>query len=256
MSIVTRPAVASDVAAVAKLLLDVWPDEKAAQSDILASLTDVAHASFVAVAVTNDDPQRIVGFIDCFEVYPAGAAAAAAGAARSLERWEIDLLAVHPDFQRRGAGRSLVRAGLQEGRSRGLWAARTVVRLGNDACQHVLAQCGFKPRKQIYGLLVCSDLSVPAASQPGFEAALVKVQTCLYHGFWVEDPVSLDTLEHARASLLNIQDPRAICGALYPLETGHQDIPNAAGYLCAGKFCCWESEGKPLGEGISGTSLE
>jgi len=70
--------------------------------------------------------------------------------------WEIDLLAVHPDWIGRGLATRLIQAATAgAGAGRGASRARAVVAADNDASARAFARAGFQPAPEVCNLLIC-----------------------------------------------------------------------------------------------------
>lgn len=78
---------------------------------------------------------------------------------------EIRGLAVHPDARRRGAGRALLGAALQDARSAGKRVALLDVAVGNRAAVALYASEGFVIRRRVAGYYVAPVLGGPDAYQ-------------------------------------------------------------------------------------------
>jgi GNAT superfamily N-acetyltransferase len=166
-----RQALLSDAPSIRQLLIGVWPeDEEPTLENITRALANIEHASFVTVQADNDS---IVGFVDSFLTE----------ASDGTRRWEIDLLAVHPDWRGRGLASQLVNISIAAGLDRSARLTRALVRADNVACQRVMRSCGLlaKPCKYQISTRAKRDMpTVPPAM------CLVPVQTCLYRGYWLE----------------------------------------------------------------------
>ncbi|MEJ2208511.1 MAG: GNAT family N-acetyltransferase, partial [Anaerolineae bacterium] len=67
--------------------------------------------------------------------------------------WEIDLLAVHPDWSRRGIATRLIRAAADQGKEVAP-RARAVVALENEGSAGAFLRAGFRPRPQVHELFI------------------------------------------------------------------------------------------------------
>ena len=79
---------AAHIPEIADLKKAVWPHEAADPDLISAALNTPSHQAFIA----KIDGQP-AGFVSCFVT----------SSHEGDARWEIDLIAVHPDFRRRGS---------------------------------------------------------------------------------------------------------------------------------------------------------
>lgn len=110
--------------------------------------------------------RKIVGFVSAFDVHTLAA-----------DRWEIDELAVLPQFQGRGIGSALIRRALDEAPA--LPLTRAIVAGQNLASQRALAKNGFSPGKMAELLvrrLDCRTVAAPGTAvrrADGADAALL-----------------------------------------------------------------------------------
>src|SRR5688572_14573111 len=99
MSVVIRPAEAADTAGIAEVIrlsLGDEPDEALIKA--VLGLTD--HATLVGV-----DGQQVTGYASGFITHTLD----------GVQRWELDLLGVHPDYRRQGIGRGVIQACTEAG---------------------------------------------------------------------------------------------------------------------------------------------
>jgi hypothetical protein len=179
-----------------------------------------AHTTHVAVDASN----QVVGFVDAF----------ATTAANGEQRWEIDLLAVHPVCQGQKIGQRLVDAA---------WAscpassARALVQVANMACQGALRRCGFQTDGQIFQLMVSSPQMGSVVPVPA-GAHLVEVDTLTYRGVWLEGAIDGQGLRAAQDQCA--QRRRDVAGVLiadaaYELLAIAHDL----GYAPVNRFQWW-----------------
>lgn len=95
MPIILRLATRDDAPNIAALKRRVWPDENADLVRIAKALSDPAHTVLIAV-----HGELVVGFAHAFVTH----------SAQGAMRWEVDLLAVYPDYRGRGLGVRLLQA--------------------------------------------------------------------------------------------------------------------------------------------------
>ncbi len=113
--------------------------------DLQAMLTDGSQRAWLAVA-----DGTVIGFVAAFPVH-------------SLQgvRWEIDLLAVHPDWRGRGIASDLVRAAAAGGVDVAE-RARAVVATDNVASARAFGHAGFEPVQETCELLIFRTEGLPA----------------------------------------------------------------------------------------------
>ena len=174
-------AVVEDIQQIISIKQRVWPKEPARIGHIQSTLTHPQHA--VVAARWNGN---LVGFADGFITC----------SATGLRRWEVDLLAVHPEYQGRGLGTRLVEASLEAGARKGAQVARGLVRLDNLASQRVFARCGFFKIPPELALYVSTGSGDLRACEMG-KGRLIDVQTFSYRGLWLEERLTESTLTAA-----------------------------------------------------------
>lgn len=138
-----RNANSDDITAVAETMNSVWPESSVSSERIMGVLADRSHSTMVAVC-----EGRVVGFVDGFLTVSQD----------GLKRWELDLLAVHPDFQRRGIASALITANTQNGQVMGAELARGLVAVGNVGSQRAFAKSGYETDSAICELMVFKKL--------------------------------------------------------------------------------------------------
>jgi GNAT superfamily N-acetyltransferase len=136
--------------------------------ELQAMLTDGSQRAWLAVA---DD--TIIGFVAAFPVH-------------SLQgvRWEIDLLAVHPDWRGRGIATDLVRAaavgGLEVAER-----ARAVVATDNIASARAFGHAGFEPVQETCELLIFRIEGLPAQQDCLHGVAIWEVRDVFEAADWL-----------------------------------------------------------------------
>jgi GNAT superfamily N-acetyltransferase len=207
-----RAALPGDVATIAAVHTAVWPEERARPDYILRCIENSEYAVLVAAS-----DGKVVGFVDGFRTL----------AQDGTLRWEIDLLAVHPDHQGMGIGASLVNASFESGKERGADIARALVHVENIGSQRTFAGCGFVRQDAVCRLCVAQPSDTTVEAENAHDLHLVQVQTFSYRGLWLEGTLNAATLkagmvECARQGL-------DLAGAVIPL--GQQDALSAAEQL-------------------------
>lgn len=195
-----RRANLEDASLIAALKSLVWQNDPGNPALIGSALTDASHASSLAVV-----DGQVVGFIDGFLTH-------------SMEgelRWEVDLLAVHPDYRGIGLATALVQANVEDGVRRGAVFARSLIQVNNVASQRAFIRRNFQPDETICNLHVCAQGSGDQ-SEPSERPFLVKVQTFSYRGLWMESAFYEDSFAWALAKRL--AEGWDIVGAVIPVE--------------------------------------
>jgi GNAT superfamily N-acetyltransferase len=90
-----RRATAADAPAISSVKAAVWPGDAVDSGRIARVIASESHATHVAVC-----NGAVVGFVDGFPTISCD----------GLCRWEVDLLAVRPDFRGQGIGVQLIAA--------------------------------------------------------------------------------------------------------------------------------------------------
>jgi ribosomal protein S18 acetylase RimI-like enzyme len=221
MMIEIRRAQTKDVWAIADVKRTVWPDDTADEALITRAISCEDHRTHVALS-----NGVVVGFVDGFMTT----------SVNGVWRWEVDLLAVLPQYQGRGIGRRLIEASTEAGRERGAVIARALVQVGNTASQRAFAKCEYKA-SVVHGLYVASDDDL-LESVDARGLYVLPVETCNYVGAWVEGELSLEGLRMARAV-------RTSCGwDVVGAVISHSDLDliqaaREAGYTHMGNYQWW-----------------
>ena len=143
MGLVVRAALPADATGIARVALEVWPDETLDEAHVGRLIGEGRRATQVA-----ELDGEVVGFVDGFLTETAN----------GEPRWEVDLLAVSPRAQGRGVGKLLVRASLDAARGFGARMARGLIRVDNVASERVFAANSFEPDETPSQLRVGSGL--------------------------------------------------------------------------------------------------
>ncbi len=221
MSVEIRIANPEDAGAIGRI---------AAEADVAAIDADaprVRHVlalnqTFVAAIKTV-----VIGFVGCFfTLHPRGG-----------RRFELDLLAVAPEAQGRGAGGKLVAASIAYAADEGARQIRALVRCENVSMQRLCRRHGFARSSDVFELHVANPQ--PALARPRqHDARLIAVETLSYAGLWLEGELSQEAI--ADAHLLASQSDASVIGAVIPnsaLETGK--LLRANGFERIGAYHWW-----------------
>lgn len=222
-----RPALAGDAAAIAGIKDAVWPEETSEPDRIARVIASGEHASFIA-----EYDGQVAGFVDAFMTY----------ASTETPRWEVDLLAVHPDHQGRGIGRALVSAATQSGHESGAAFARALIQTHNAASQRVFARCGYKCDGVVRDLYVATR--GVAIMQPVFQDTnLIGVRTFNYDGLWVEGHLAIDSLSHALTELAANPHEYGLAGVLVSAcDAAMTEAAMSFGYTRVASFHWWRRD--------------
>ncbi|MBN2471674.1 MAG: GNAT family N-acetyltransferase [Anaerolineae bacterium] len=217
-----RQATPGDAPGIAALQALCWPDQPADPARVAGTLAEPDHATTVIV-----QDGLLAGFVDSFVTL----------GAQGARRWEIDLLAVHPDCRGQGMGRILIGANFGAGRRFAPQHARALIRLDNIASQRVFASAGFARAPETCRLVIAT-YGPDRALIPPEGAHLIPVQTLTYRGIWVEGTL-------ASGAFAAAQDVRArygweVAGCVVPLaEAAALEAAQDAGYAPAGEYAWW-----------------
>lgn len=141
------------------LLFDVFTDH----------ISSPEHQVFVAV-----DAGDVVGFLSTFLV------------SIPLPRWEIDLIIVQPECQRKGIGASLIQEALIFVKNLGAHKVKASIRVDNYASQHVFAKTGFTIDTNPHSLLVWDPIACESSTNLVSNVHLIPVNTLTYRGLWID----------------------------------------------------------------------
>ena len=179
-----RPASTDDASAMVQVKKLTWPEEEIRLNQVKRVLDDPAHEVLVA-----EVQGRVAGFVDSFVTT----------AANGDLRWEVDLLAVHPDWRGRQLGQKMILACLKAGQERGAAFARALIQVENRASQISFERCGFQLVPKVLCLYVspAKELFSTAAESDGH---LLAVNTINYSGLWLEEDASESSLIVANAA--------------------------------------------------------
>ena len=215
-----RSARTGDAPALVKIKQHTWPQEEVHLHQVQRVLTDPAHAVFVA-----EVDGILAGFVDGFSTVSADGEL----------RWEVDLLAVDPDWRGRQLGQKLVLASLNTGREREAQFARALIQVENTASQISFERCGFCPLGDPLCLLVAHKAACDKLADAG-SGHMLTVNTINYRGLWLEEDASPASLAAARAACF--QAGLDLVGVLVhrrDLQDNHINL----GFSLAGVYQWW-----------------
>ena len=188
MSIRIIPAEPNHAPQIATVIRLSFEEESNAQT--IASIIKAGiHHTWVAIV---DD--TVVGFVDGFLTKDIG----------KVSRAELDLLAVHPDYQGQGIGKQLILMFTQSSAIQSADYIRTLIRFDNTPMQHAISQYGYmsdtKPHTLYIGVSQADEVDLPEHSHT------VAVSTFTYSGVWLEGNISEKAIYHAQ----NQRDEKAL----------------------------------------------
>lgn len=214
----------TDALPIARIKQRVWPDEAVDRAQVERALRQPDHVTLLA---RND---RVVGFVDAFPTM----------GIHGLTRWEIDLLAVDPDFQGQQIGQRLIHAATEAGQQAGAAFARALAQVANAASQGALRRCAYATDGLVYQLMVSSEQVESIHTLPS-EADLVTVRTLNYSGLWLEGALSARALSAGQS--VRTQRGLDLVGALIPVErVDLLDAAGSLGYAPVERFQWWLKE--------------
>lgn len=222
MQSLIRYARVDDAPAIADIMHAVWSHDN---PDMVLVASVIRLSQHVTLVATLDE--RIVGFIDGFMTQ----------SSEGEPRWELDLVAVKPEYQQKGIAQQLIQTFTYAGQERGANFTRALVHIDNTPCQFALAKCGYECDGAVYSLYVASGgIAVEAQMSP--TAHLIPVQTFAYYGIWLEDVRSPQDLANART--LRLQTRLDIVGAAIPqTDQALTAAAQAAGFENNGSYQYW-----------------
>lgn len=206
-----------DASQIAQIIVTVWGYQQSV--DLIRQAIESDHLTHVAKTPTDE----IVGFVDSFVTQNS----------QMQSRWELDLLAVHPEYRNQGIAGRLVAANLEKAQLENMKYVRALVRTDNVPVHNVLQRLGFTLEDETNHLCVC-DKPAPEPIETKYSSHLIPVQTFTYQGYWIEDEYTRDSLRIAR----QFADPEKnmIVGAVIP-EAQYRPIQSVLdGYDKLGEY--------------------
>ncbi len=220
LTILVRRAVENDVEGIVTVKQAVWPQEAVNPDYVAANVRNSEHTTLVAVQAS-----KVVGFVDGFMTLSAA----------GIQRWEVDLLAVHPAYRGQGIAARLVVANTDAGKAVGAVGARALIGAENTASQRTFVRCGYIKSFGMYALYVGAG---SAQTLPACDAHLIPVSTMNYVGVWVEGALSASSFVAARA--LGAHRQWDIAGVVIPTNSyGSIQAAQEAGYSLVGYYVWW-----------------
>jgi ribosomal protein S18 acetylase RimI-like enzyme len=237
MEAIIRRALEEDAGQIAALRDGIWTDQTGDISVVQQALRDPQHVTDVAV-----HSGKIVGFVDGFQTHTQV----------GLPRWEVDLLAVHPEFRGQRLGERLVRSTVAAGQLSGAAFARALIQISNLASQRTFSRCTFQPENGTCNLYLWSRSSDAELPKPDW-LHLVPVHTLNYRGLWMEGGITREGFAAAQAA--RQKGDWDVVGAVVPayLQESNQAALDA-GFEKAAEYQWWYynmEENSSVGEQVS-----
>jgi len=221
MSVTIRVAGKDDVETIIDIVRKVWPDSDVHREAVWSAIRQ-DHATLLA-----EVDGQAAGFVDGFVTT----------SFTGERRWEVDLLAVAPQFQGQGIGRQLIGEHILYGQENRATYTRGLIEIQNVASQRAFARCGFQSDVSVCGLYIAS-VPLDLNGQAQLSKHLIPVHTINYKGWWLEGEQTANALSNARGFIQ--PDVYDLVGTLIPL-TSSESIEQAVenGYELAGHYQFW-----------------
>jgi GNAT superfamily N-acetyltransferase len=222
--IAIRDALLEDAPAIRAIKDVVWPDDATSEGYIVKVMAQSDHHTTLAL-VDNVPAGWVSGFMT---------------AARDGQcRWEVDLLAVHPEFRGQGIAPRLIEVSVQAGRARGAEVARALIHVENRASQGAFARCGFALSEPTCGLYISADApSTPPEHASRDDLHLISVCTLNYRGVWLEG--ALDAAGFRLAQAVRTRYGWDVAGAVIVHSAALvTEAAQSCGYDLVGDYAWW-----------------
>eukprot|EP01102_Stenamoeba_stenopodia_P005524 TRINITY_DN1628_c0_g1_i2.p1 TRINITY_DN1628_c0_g1~~TRINITY_DN1628_c0_g1_i2.p1 ORF type:complete len:282 (-),score=42.98 TRINITY_DN1628_c0_g1_i2:222-1067(-) len=246
--LIVRRATSEDAEAIREVCHSVWKDTSSDRwlleriQRVLLLQSDNKRITLVCVL----DTRVVVGFVDGFSTR---------GKDAVEERWELDLLAVDPSYQRRGIASRLVSSFVEQSNRLAsnpqADTVRALVAIDNIASQRTFQKCGFSTDGQPQQLMIHNRSQSQSTQQKHTSTTnnhsyhLIEVDTINYCGVWIEGATTIEEFE-APLSLLsqqqedeiNLVTPELI-GAVIANNEATKSAASA-GYEAVGTYQWWK----------------
>lgn len=209
---------------IAEVLAAVWGDANASIERIRQVISLPSHDTHTVIVGS-----RVAGFVNGFLTQ----------SAEGIRRWELDLLAVHPEFRGRGLGQALLTRSVSSGFKRGAAYSRGLIRIGNSPSEKAFAHSGYQRLPDPCGLYVSTATGDLQDKPEGLH--LVHVETLTYKGVWLEGVLTPQAFAYSQA--VRHRDDLDTAGAVIALSEA-QTIENclAAGFAHSGNYFWWRRQ--------------
>jgi ribosomal protein S18 acetylase RimI-like enzyme len=173
-------AIPQDAQAISQII-ELAFHEQASFEQIQQLIIDGNHCTWVAETVES---KEIVGFVDGFMTI----------AQEGTRRFELDLIAVHPDFAGQGIGKQLIHTFSENVIDADI--IRTLVAVNNTAMQRAMTATGYQLETQVHSLYISSNSD--EKTNRATESHLIPVETFTYSGIWLEGEITKEAIQAAQ----------------------------------------------------------
>lgn len=206
MPITIRPAIVQDAPSIAEIIKLAFGEDASSQQ----IQTCIEQKSFWTYVSVSDN--IVTGFVFGFMTTSID----------GKQRRELDLLAVHPDYQGQGIGKKLIEHFTEDKTEAD--CIRALIAVGNTRMEKALTRLGYSTDNQVCGLYISSQsipkidveacYSTPEKSA-SIDSHLIPVVTMTYNGIWLEGKITKQAIE---ATLGSKKQENDIVGAVVPIS--------------------------------------
>jgi GNAT superfamily N-acetyltransferase len=226
----------------------VWADEQTDEALIARVIAEPDHITHIAI-----EDNQVVGFVDGFLTMGTMKFKYSDDDDRMLEirplfrhippklkyRWEVDLLAVLPEYRGKGIASRLIEANMEQGgRYLSSELMRALIAVGNVGSEKAFARCGFKVQDNSCGLFVSGNSFTETVPFYNRDLYLLPVNTFNYRGIWLEG--NLSPLGFRKAQSVRTHHQWDTAGAVIPMNMKKAvTAAQEAGYTLVGEYRWW-----------------
>ena len=195
MPVSIRRATVQDAPSIAEIIESAFTED-ASVAQVKTCIEQQNFCTYVA-----EMENRVIGFVFGFITTSID----------GTKRCELDLLAVHPDFQGRGAGTKLTEYFTADKTEAD--CIRALIKVDNIRMEKALTRVGYTTDNVVCGLYVSSETAGSETASEG--SHLIPVTTMTYNGIWLEGQVTPQAINVALSSKKREND---IVGAVVPIS--------------------------------------
>lgn len=206
MPITIRPAIVQDAPSIAEIIKLAFGEDASSQQ----IQTCIEQKSFWTYVSVSDN--IVTGFVFGFMTTSID----------GKQRRELDLLAVHPDYQGQGIGKKLIEHFTEDKTEAD--CIRALIAVGNTRMEKALTRLGYSTDNHVCGLYVSSQsipkidvgacYSTPEKSD-AIDSHFIPVITMTYNGIWLEGKITSQAINTALSSK---KDQNDVVGAVVPVS--------------------------------------